>query len=225
MTATLSLVPGLAFVENVGRFVVGVLAVAGGAFFGGLLVGLLTQVLAKLLTAKSVPRPALTFVRLLGAVVGGVLVAMVLFQSGGGGGWGLGGWSSLGPGQGNGGEQPNPVPNGKEPSPPPDKPPLPRNGEPAPKTGALRIEVLGDEPQPQRRFYRIEGESRLYTLDEVAEILSRRRKEDPDLKKAIIVLYQNSPDRDTAVVRDLMRLIETRGLTPDISFAPGRAPQ
>jgi hypothetical protein len=220
MSADLLLVPSLAFVQNVGRLIVGTLAVAGGAFLGGLLIGLLTQVLAKMLTTRSVPRAALTFVRLLGAVVGGVLVWMMLFgsSSGGGDGWGLGGWSGLGPGKGTGGEQPV-KPNGTEHPKPPDKPPS-SNGKPPHQASEIRIEVLGDQPQPERRFYRVEGEPKLQTLPEVTETLSRKK----DLKKVVIVLYKNSPDRDTTVVRDLEQLIQARGLTPEISLDPRRSP-
>jgi hypothetical protein len=210
--------------DNVGRFVISVLAVAGAAFLGGLSVGFLTNLLARALTAKPVPRPALLFVRLLGAVVAGVLAAMVLFSSGGGGGgwgWGGGGGTGLGTGKGNGSvvSQDKKDKDRRE----PDRKKTDKEGEPRDKNKALRIEVVV-APQSEGRSYRLEGEQQLRTRDEVANALDERRKENPALEKVIIVLYTNSPDPKTTVVQELVRLVENKSLSPDILLDAGKAP-
>jgi hypothetical protein len=223
MIADAAFALGLPAVENLGQFIVSILAVAGAAFLGGLGVGFLTQLLARSLTAKPLPRSALQLVRLLGALACGILVAMLLFGPGGGGGAGQGLGLGNGLGLGKGSTQPPAESPSEKKGPAPAEKPR-KEDKPVPPNGILRIEVRGDEPQPQRRFYRVEKETRLQSLEETADILSQRHKENPDLKKVVIVLYKDSPDRDTAPVRELVRLIEARGLTPEISLDPGRAP-
>ena len=203
--------------DSVGQVAIRVLAVAGAAFLGGLLVGFLTNVLAKALTAKALPRPALIFLRLLGAAVAGVLAAMLLFHSGIGDGWGWGGGGGPGPGKGTGGEQ---VKHEKDKETDAVKPPV-QNGEPIDQKKVLRIEVLS---RPDERRYRVEGGQLLLTREEVGKLLDERRKGTPALEKVVVVLYKNSPDQDTSVVKDLVRTVELKELAPDILLAPGYAP-
>lgn len=213
--------------EQVGKFLVSALAVAGAAFLGGLLVSLLSQLLARMLTAKAIPRPALNFLRILGGLAAGVLVWMVLFRSaGGGGGWGWGGdgFGLGGPGKGNGGEPVRHDKDDKDKDARPDKT-APKNGEPASKKNAVRIEVIVDPKAPPERSYRLEGDKDLRTREEISQVLEQRRKDNPDLKKVVIVLYKNSPDRHTSVVRELVELVERKGFpSPDISLEASRAP-
>lgn len=211
-------------VDNLGQFLLRALAVAGGALVGGLLVGLLTQLLCRLLTARKVPPSALRFVRVLGGAVFGVLVALWVFGSGSGSGWGFGGGG--GPGPGNGGEHsgkdqpPKDQPSTDRPQ-PADRPPT-KDGEPVPKPTALQIEVLaGTGPQPQGRYYKVEGEREPKTLEEIATMLPALQKQNPALEKVVVVLYESSPDRDTAVVQGLLRVVKDNHLTHDVSSPPG----
>lgn len=222
MIACLPLAVNLPSTENLGKFVISVLAVAGAAFLGGLLVGIVTQVLARMLTAKSVPAKPLNFLRLLGALAAGTLAAMVLFSTGGGGGWGLGGGGD-GPGKDKGGEHANHDKSAKNGEKPPDKPPT-KNGESPSKTQLLRIEVIVDPSQPEERTYRIEGEKDLLTLDEVEKVIDQRRKEKMDLDKVTIILYLNSPSDKLDVVKELVRRVERKGLKPVISLEASKAP-
>src|SRR2546421_12919443 len=77
--------------NGLGDLLVKALAVLGAAAVGAFGMGLATQVVARLIRAKPLPRPVLTTVRLMAAVVAGWLVALLLFHSGGSGwGWGSG---------------------------------------------------------------------------------------------------------------------------------------
>ena len=68
--------------EHLGQWVVGILAVAGGAALGGLGVGLLAQMFARLLTLKPVPPLGLRVLRLLGAVAAGWAAYLLVFGTG-----------------------------------------------------------------------------------------------------------------------------------------------
>lgn len=95
---------------------------------------------------------------------------------------------------------------------------------PVPESASLRVEVLGDPAKTKdRHFYRVEG-GLLLNLQEVRERLAQRRKQELPLQKVVIVLYEDSPDKDNPIVRDLVDLVRGDGLTPDISEPPGKAP-
>jgi len=85
--------------------VVSILAVAGGGALGGLLVGWITQIGARSLTTRPMPRGPLNIVRLLGAIAAGWLVALLLLPALGPG---------LGPGKGPGPGGDGTEPSGKE---------------------------------------------------------------------------------------------------------------
>ncbi len=197
-------------------WVLRVLAVIGAAALGGFGAGLLLQVSARLLAAQKVPRPILQFVRVLGAITLGLVVAFLLFRSAGPGGWGGPGGSGglFGSGSKDGGEPADQSP--KDTPPPKDK---------SDTEGAtLPIEVLGDKPDPERRFYRFQGDKQLRTLAQVSEYLSARQKEQPPLANVDIVLYINSPDRDKAIVKDLEELLRSKSLEPRIVEPQREAP-
>ena len=92
-------------------------------------------------------------------------MAMVMFGSGGGG-WGFGG--GTGTGKGNGDTLSEQDKNAKD-QVVQDKPP-PKDAELPPKKTALKVEVLGDPPPADRRFYRVEGEDKMKSLPEVMAI-------------------------------------------------------
>jgi hypothetical protein len=181
-----------------------ILAVVGGAVMGGLVVGLLTQLLTRAFTTQKLPRWPLLTVRLLGAVIGGWLVALWVLGGGGAGFGGAGGWGlGSGPGQGEGEKT---VEVGKKNS------EGKKNGGEA-KTLAgetMRIEVLGratlSEADIQAgRWYRIDTDegSRLLTFKEVQETIKNRQKEQPPLRRIEMVLYKDSPDEHVPLVSQL----------------------
>jgi hypothetical protein len=187
-----------------------VLAVAGGAGLGGLIVGLLSQFLSRSLTAQKLPPKLLHGSRLGGAGIGGWLVALWVF-GGGGTGLGGGGGFGVGPGEGTGPDNSPPgvtkdANNDKhEPPPPP-----PGGG----GTESLRVEVLGKGTLTKitggagadlDRCYRVEGKEgqRLLTLAEAKDLVRERQKQTPPLRRVEIVLYNDSPARDVPFVTRL----------------------
>jgi hypothetical protein len=191
------------------EMIVKVLAVAGAAALGGLLAGLITQVLARLVAARVVPRAPLNIIRLLGAVVAGWLVALLLFGGGWGGGWGFGGGGGgNGQGSGKGGLSPGTTAQdssaGKQ-----DK--SRDSGKARAGDTKLRVEVLGI---PGQSVYRVEGEKELRTIDEIRATIRERQTQPTPLKEVVVVIYRNSPDESKPQVTDLLRLIKELGLTP-----------
>ena len=194
-TTCLALSPtGLGGVEKV-------LAVAGGAALGALLLGFLTQLLCRALTTRKVPRGLLFVIRLLGAVVCGWLVALWVFGGGGGGLGGPGG-SGLGAGAGKGTQQ---AANDAE-----------KNRGAGRKSddssAALRVEVLGDaalkrvaagKPMDPNRCYRVEGREGLLTLPEVEQFIEQRRTS-AGLRRLDVILYNDSPDPNVPYVSRLV---------------------
>jgi len=62
----------------------------------------------------------------------------------------------------------------------------------------------------------------LKDLAEVRRAIEARKEK--GLQRVRVVLYRNSPDRNTQVVQALVELVREKGLTPDISEPPSDAP-
>jgi hypothetical protein len=209
-------------IDQLGQWVLRGLAVAGGATVGGFGTGILTQFVARLTMARPLPKPAVNILRILGALVAGCLVWMWVFGSGGagfgfgGGGFGLGGHETGAGGTGRGQN----AESAKE--------ALPINGtDPSAGPEVLRIEVLGDRPEERTHFYRIDGgtsRARL-NLEELRGRIRERLTQAPPLKKLVIVLYLDSPDKDKLQVRELQDLALDLKLSPIIVTMDRKAPQ
>jgi hypothetical protein len=181
-----------------------ILAVVGGAVVGGLVVGLLAQLVTRAFTTQKLPRWPLLVVRLLGAVIGGWLVALWVLGGGGAGFGGTGGWGlGSGPGKGDG-EKTTAIAKKDD------------RGEKAggvaqtPPAETLRIEVLGKaalkkEDSDASRCYRIDtGDgAHLLTFAEIKQAVKKRRQNQPPLRRIEIVLYKDSPDRHVPLVNQL----------------------
>ncbi|HTU20585.1 MAG TPA: hypothetical protein VMG10_21165 [Gemmataceae bacterium] len=181
-----------------------IFAVIGGAVMGGLVVGLLAQLLMRAFTTQKLPRWPLLTVRLIGAVIGGWLVALWVLGGGGAGFGGAGGWGlGSGPGQGDG-QQTAEV--GKQDG--DDK----KNGSETRTLagGTMRIEVLGNAALSESdiqvgRRYRIDTdrEWQLLTFAEIKDAIKKRQQEQPPLRRVEMVLYRDSPDKQLPVVSQL----------------------
>ena len=179
-----------------------ILAVVGGAVVGGLMVGLLAQLVTRAFAAQKLPRVPLLVTRLLGAVIGGWLVAIWVFSGGGPGFGGLGGrW--LGSGTGEGEKKADVATKDGESK-------KTNSDSKAPSTETLRIEVLGQSSLQKQeveasRYYRIDtGDGpHLLTFAEVKDVVKKRQAEQPPLRRIEIVLYNNSPSEQGEQVRDL----------------------
>src|SRR5437588_3434750 len=141
------------FVADFGQFVVNCLAVAGGAAVGGFGTGWLVNRLCATFVRKPLPRPALVTIRLLGAVAGGMLIALFVFN--GSGGWGLGGgWGSGGIGKG----EATDTSTGRATTDKATKANTAKT-EPEPaRADRVRVQMLGGARVQGRAYYRVEGE-------------------------------------------------------------------
>ncbi len=155
--------------DQIGQWVLRVLAIAGAAAVVGLGAGLVTQGLSRLLTTKPVPRIPLNIIRVLGAVVGGWIAFYVLFGGGLGGFGGGGGWSLFGGGGGAGG-----------------------SGKASPGEGTtLDVEVL-----PRRDAYRVqtpEGTSQEFNFHDLTEYLLKQKKATPPVTAIQVSPGQSDP--------------------------------
>jgi hypothetical protein len=211
---------GWATPDNLGELVVKVLAVAGGVLVGGLGSGLLLQLLVRMTTALRVPKWVVQVVRVLGAVAGGWIVALFVFGSGTGTGMGWGGGTGTGkegtgPGTGVGA-------SARE---------EPATGDTAPERGTarttpektLRVEVLVDRRENTTAF-RPEGQAELLGLDGLEKYVRTRREQNPALRRLELVLYLNSPDRDSGPVKELLAWARREGLETSIDTPAVNAP-
>lgn len=199
------------------------LAVIGGAVMGALLVGLLTQLLTRAFTAQKLPRWSQLTVRLLGAVLGGWLVALWVL-GGGGAGFGFGSGSGQTEGQKTG-EVGNKDRDAKHAG----------NVWKAPVSEIMRIEVLNkntlsESDSQAKRWYRIEMIEglQLQTFAEIKQAIKNRQQENPPLLRIEIVLYKDSPDKQLPVVSDLQtwaRELNDGKMKVDISQPDADAPR
>jgi hypothetical protein len=192
------------------QWVIKGLCVIGGAAVGGFLAGLITQVLARLVSTRAVPRVPLNIIRLLGAIVLGWVVALFMFGGGGDGFGGPGGWLGFGgsggdTGQGTGkaGSTEHGLTTGK------GKGPRDSGKAVVPDAATLRVEVLGVRGES---VYRIEGDTETHTLAEMRTLIQERRKKAP-LQRIVIVIYRNSPEESKAQVTELEGLARELSLT------------
>jgi hypothetical protein len=228
MTALLA--QGLGGPEALGRMVVNVLAVAGGAFLGGLLTGVAVQLMVRGMTMSRVPRWLLWALRVLGGVAVGLVVYTLLFRGGAGGGPGSG-WGFGSPGTGGqdhaGAGEGTPA-TGKETSPPAET--ARENGSTAPaRAGPLRVEVLGlwqGKPITDGRVYRVEGEEERHSLAEMERLIEERRQATPPLREIDVVLTPTSPAEDKPLIQDLVSWARRDGLSVrlDLSALPRTPP-
>jgi hypothetical protein len=196
--------------DQVGKTLVNVLAVAGGGLIGALGSWIGTHVLTRLMYAGSPPKWVGRGVGGAGGVIGGWIVYALLFATGGGPGPGPG----MGPGQGG---QPGlggtTAPARTE----PDAGPRQTGKQPPDSGAAVKVTVVTGT---DKRNYKLPDEPGPVTLGEA----TKRVGEKPDLKRLEIVLYDDSPDRDTEAVRDLQTWAKARGLTVSVTDVPGKAP-
>jgi len=197
--------------DNLGDWLMRGLAVIGAAALGGFGAGLIVQISARLTTTRQVPRPVLRIIRLLGAITCGLLVAYALFHSGGpgGGGSGEGGGKDAGKGQ-------YLINQSKDVSPKD----TPNDTYPA-EMKSMRITVV---PAKDGRYYRIGDEKQALTFAEVKDRVAFRRAQAMPFERLIIVLYEDSPDRNTPVVQQVKTLAQDNNLTPEISEPKGKVP-
>jgi len=209
----------LAVFESVSR-VEKLLAVVGGFVLGALLTGLIVNVITRLTTGQKLPRIPIMVVRVLGGIIAGWLVMLWVmggggFGIGGSGGWGVGSGTGTGPSNTRDKDGNNTYSNnetekekekGKAVSPPQTVP-------------TLRIEVLGPTPLKELagkkpfdldQCYRVSTPDgrKLLTLAEVKKLIDPSEDE-PAWRRIMLVIYNDSPNKDNRRVEDLKKWAET----------------
>jgi hypothetical protein len=214
--------------QNLGSFVVNILAVCGGFLVGYILMYYGLPWLLKMATARliQVPRWLRQILSLLAGVIVAWLVSLLVFGTGGSGWWPGGGGGSGNGGLGTGKEGGGPTTRDTAPS---KGTGSTNGGRPPEVEDTLRVEVLnyaGEQRILDTRLYRIAGEKELKTMQEIEELVSRRTRdgEPGRLKRLEIVIYLNSPDKDTQHVRDLDNLAKSKGLTTVLTQPPTKSP-
>jgi hypothetical protein len=190
---------------DLGLFVLKVLAVAGAAAIGALLVGVIVQLAARLMSTRPVPRPVLILVRVLGAVAAGLAVWLWVFGPGGPGGLGGGGgwWPFGGKGQSGAAGTGSSTGSAKAPA---TQPALKE------RRDTLTITMRGGpEPDRDQKFYVLQGEAPR-DLEETERAILEWRRTNPELKFLKIVTADTSVANDHPAVRRLKEWAREQGL-------------
>jgi hypothetical protein len=167
--------------EQFGRTVINILAVAGSAAVGYILTFILIWTICRLTIHKQPPRSLAKVLSALGAIAAGVVVAMLLFN--GGGGWGLGAGFGFGGGSGT-------AQGPTEKSPPTQSAPpktTQTTFDPSQVAAPLRVRVLGGKIS-SKKFYGVEGEIDARDLKSIIDLLGDRVGKKPAVRELIIVL-------------------------------------
>jgi hypothetical protein len=158
--------------DQVARFFLNLLAVAGGFLLGYALTGVAVWAIDRWFTGGKMPIGVYRVARMIGGIALAVLVALLLF----GGGFGPGTGPGAGPGDttetGPGAPQQSPPTTQIEPTPPPVLPkdaPLPEE--------RVRVTLLGGEAVKEERFYLIDYDPAPKTFAEVVAAVNARKAE------------------------------------------------
>ena len=166
-----------------GKYVMYVLAVAGGYLIGNVLTWFLCRLVAKLALHKKPNHQLERALRVLGGIAVAALVAFLLFRFGAG--WGLGG-SGTGEGEGSGGLAPSITPQTPEqPKTDPKKSPP---TEVISSTLRVRIEPATSYP----RTFRIESSDEAFDLAAAKKALETFRAKVKGEPRLEVRVYQNS---------------------------------
>lgn len=192
---------------KVGRYVIYVLAVAGGFLAGNILTLILCRVAARLMFKRRMYEQLERSLRIIGGVIVAILVAYLLFRFGTG--WGLGGTGS-GEGEGSGGPVPNQTEQGKDKQ-SPAKVDSKTKEDPAFLASGVKITILRGRDYP--KSYLFDGETEGVEFAIAKEKLRKRLEESQGrLKFVDILIYKNSTADQSALVKDLVDFADDLGL-------------
>lgn len=205
--------------ERLAAYAIKCLAVGGGFLVGYFAGGVIAFALDRWVFAKKSPDALKKVIRMLGGLLLAILVAMIVFGDGGGGGL-LGGTGSEGVNKGT----PNPETPGKtDPATPKDdkaKPaPSPvQPADPRPTEVTIRVTVLGGGDVANERFYLIDDDRTPKTLQEVKDAVTARKAAEKR-KTVVAILFppKNALPREHSAVTRLAKWAnEDAGL--DVTF-------
>jgi hypothetical protein len=198
-----------------------IMAFIGMTVAGAFLLGWGAQMLSRMTFNQKVPPWPLWGVRVLGAVLFGMLAWVWLFGGGGTGLGGGGGYNLFG-GKGKVAKDDK---DAKDEDKGKGKGKKEGVGEVPVPGDTLRVEVLGDEALRKvaggkgfdaARRYRVAAEGGLRTLDEVQKLVLKRRGQTTPLRRLEVVIYLDSPARDRPQVAELV------GWARDLNGEAGR---
>jgi hypothetical protein len=190
--------------DSPGRFVVGVLAVAGGFLVGNLITLLLCRLVARAAFHTRMNRRLEQALRVLGGIALAVLIAWLVFR--GGPGWGLGGTGS-GEGEGSGGPSPNQTDPAKEVRPKV----VPKKDEEPILASGVKVTVLRGSAYP--KTFRFDGEAEGVDLAAAKEKLRRHKEASMGkLQFMDLLIYRNSTAEGNLLIQDLEEYAHGLGL-------------
>lgn len=204
-------------VVDLGMLVLKIMAVAGGAAVGGFGSGLLVSGMAKATVHKTLPKPVLFLVRVVGAVVLGWIIYLLAFGSGGSGF----GFGSGGSGTGTGGTQAAST-NKQDKGSAQDQQGNKSQESPVipPGPEVLRIDMLGGSNVQNERFYVVDGVREPKNLTELRQYLLQQKEEKGKtaLKAIQISIYRNSVNKDHPAVSSLQNWARANDLEVTLAF-------
>lgn len=202
--------------ENVGRTILNFLAIGGGFLIGTVVAWTLVRLVTKFMLKRKPNVYVDKIARVVGGIVGAILIALLVF---GDGGWGFGGSGGGLPGGPGGTDKQQPGKGNGEGEPKNTDPTIPAAKikiKPPEVDDRVKIVVLGGQALPDK-FYLFEDETAPSTLRELTLKVEARDKL-KKLKGLEVFVYKNSAALDSAVVGDVKDLARKMNLS--IDFAP-----
>jgi hypothetical protein len=188
-----------------GKYVLYVLAVAGGFLLGNVLTLLICRIIAKLALKTKINQRLEQALRILGGIAVAILVGYLLFQNGLG--WGFGG-TGQGKGEQTGGNNPKETDPTKESRPKVE--PKPKDEEAILASG-IKVTILRGASFP--KSFRFEGEADGVDLATAKDKLRQRKDASKDrLKFMDIVIYKNSTAEGHPMVVEFENFAHDLGL-------------
>lgn len=198
-----------------GKYVLYVLAVAGGFLVGNLLTWVVCRAVAKLAFKRKMNTQLERAIRVLGGIAVALLVAYLLFQFGPG--WGLGG-SGSGEGQGSGGSLPTDT------RPNPDSPKADPNKSPPNEVLSATLKVRIEAATAYPKTFRFEGAPEAVDLAAAKKALEEFQAKVKGEPRLEVQVYQNSTAVDHAAVREFMDHAHALKYATRVDKIPDRVP-
>jgi len=203
--------------ENVGRTILNFLAIGGGFLIGTVVAWALVRLVSKFLLKRKPNVYVDKIARVVGGIIGAILIALLVF---GDGGWGFGGSGGGLPGGPGGTDKQQPGKGNGDGEPKITDPTIPAakiKVKPPDVDDRVKIVVLGGLDVKDERFYLFEDERTASTLRELT-LKVEARDSLMKLKGLTVYVYKNSAAEGGFVVGDLRELARKKDLS--IDFAP-----
>ena len=200
--------------DNFGRIALGFLAIAGGFMLGNLTMWFVSRFVCKIVIKKKPAELLEKILRLLGGIIGAILVALLVFGDGGFGFGGSGGGRPGGPG-GDSQQQPNDSKDELKDPPKKEK----TNPKETPDSDVETVKITIRKAVDYPKSFQFEGEKEGCDLAAAKKLLrSIKESSKGKLKQVAIHVYANSTSKKNQDVEDFEEYVKSLGLTP--SYPP-----